>query len=54
MVRAEEVFRTALLHFEEAGIERAKSHVLLSLGELKLKIGDHSSGIAIVKERESI
>lgn len=50
MVRAEEVFRTALLHFEEAGIERAKSHVLLSLGELKLKIGDHSSGIAIVKE----
>ncbi len=50
MARAEEVFRMALSHFEEAGIERAKSHVLVSLAELSLKIGDHAKGIAIVKE----
>jgi tetratricopeptide (TPR) repeat protein len=50
MARAEEVFRAALVHFDEAGIDRAKSHVLLSLGELKLKSGEHEDGTAIVKE----
>jgi tetratricopeptide (TPR) repeat protein len=50
MERAEEVFRTALTHFEEAGTERAKSHVLVSLGELQLTIGKIDEGIAIVKE----
>jgi tetratricopeptide (TPR) repeat protein len=50
MERAEEVFRTALAHFEEAGTERAKSHVLISLGELQLTTGKIDEGIAIVKE----
>jgi tetratricopeptide (TPR) repeat protein len=50
MVRAEEVFRTALAHFEEAVTERAKSHVLLSLGELQLKAGRVEAGIEIVKQ----
>ncbi len=50
MERAEEVFRAALAHFDEAATERAKSHVLLSLGELQLKAGKLEAGIAIVKE----
>jgi len=50
MERAEEAFRTALAHLEEAGTERGKSHVLLSLGELQLRIGRHDGGIQIVKE----
>lgn len=50
MARAEEAFRTALAHFDEAGTERAKSHVLLSLGELQLKTGRHEDGIGTVKQ----
>jgi tetratricopeptide (TPR) repeat protein len=49
MTRAEEAFRTALEHFDEAGTERAKSHVLLSLGELQLKTGRVQDGIDTVK-----
>jgi len=50
IARAEDIFRTALHHFEEAGAERAKSHVLLSLGELQLKAGRYKEGIRIVKK----
>ena len=50
MVRAEEAFRTALAHLDEAGTEGAKSHVLISLGELKLRTGRHDDGIRTVKE----
>lgn len=46
--RAEEVFRSALAHFDEAGTERAKSHVLLSLGELQLNLGRIEDGLAMV------
>jgi len=49
MARAEDTFLTALAHFEEAGTERAKSHVLLSLGELQLRTGRHNDGIQTVK-----
>jgi len=49
-VRAEEVFRSALAHFDKAGTERAKSHVLLSLGELWLSVGRYEDGIAVVKQ----
>lgn len=50
MARAEEAFRAALSHFDEAGTERVKSHVLLSLGELDLRTGRHEEGIRIVKD----
>jgi tetratricopeptide (TPR) repeat protein len=50
MERAEEAFRTALAHLGEAGTERMKSHVLLSLGELYLRNGRPGDGIQIVKE----
>jgi tetratricopeptide (TPR) repeat protein len=50
MARAEESFRTALGHFEDAGTERAKSHVLLSLGELQLRTGRPHDAIETVKE----
>lgn len=48
--RAEDAFHTALAHFEEAGIERAKSHVLLSLAELQLRTGRYGDGIATAKQ----
>ncbi len=48
--RAEEVFRSALAHLEEAGTERAKSHVLLSLGELQLSARRYEEGVAIVHQ----
>lgn len=48
--RAEDAFHTALAHFEEAGIERAKSHVLLSLAELKLRTGRYDDGVATAKK----
>ena len=47
--RAEEAFHTALAHFEEAGVERAKSHVLLSLAELQLRTGRHEDGLITTK-----
>ncbi|MFI4978647.1 MAG: helix-turn-helix domain-containing protein, partial [Solirubrobacterales bacterium] len=50
MERAEEAFRAALAYLGEAGTERMKSHVLLSLGELQLRTGHSAGGIQIVKE----
>ena len=47
--RAEDAFHTALAHFEEAGTERAKSHVLLSLAELQLRTGRYDDGIQTAK-----
>ncbi len=47
--RAGQAFRAALAHLEQAGTERTKSHVLLSLGELQLRIGRHDDGIQAVK-----
>lgn len=48
--RAEDAFRSALAHLDEAGTERAKSHVLLSLGELQLNARRYEQGIAVVHE----
>jgi tetratricopeptide (TPR) repeat protein len=50
MERAEEAFRAALAHLGEAGTERTKSHVLLSLGELYLRNGRPVDGIQMVKD----
>jgi tetratricopeptide (TPR) repeat protein len=50
MERAEEAFRAALVHLGEAGTERTKSHVLLSLGELQMRTGRPADGIQVVKE----
>jgi tetratricopeptide (TPR) repeat protein len=50
MAQAEEAFRTALAHLDEAGTDVAKSHVLLSLGELQLNLGRNDDGIAMVKQ----
>ncbi len=49
MARAEETLLTALRHFEEAGAERAKSHVLLSLAELQLKTSRFEEAVATVR-----
>lgn len=48
--RAAEAFRAALAHLEEGGTERTKSHVLLSLGELHLKMRRYDDGIEAVKK----
>ncbi len=48
MERAEEAFRAALLYL--GSTERMKSHVLLSLGELQLRVGQFAGGIQVVKE----
>jgi tetratricopeptide (TPR) repeat protein len=48
--RAEEALRAALAHLEEAGTDRTRSHVLLSLGELQLRRGRHADGVAVVKK----
>ena len=50
LARAGEAFRAALAHLEEAGTERTKSHVLLSIGELQLKVGRPDDGIQSVKK----
>jgi tetratricopeptide (TPR) repeat protein len=50
MERAEEAFRAALVYLGEAGTERMKSHVLLSLGELELRVGRFADGIQVVKD----
>jgi tetratricopeptide (TPR) repeat protein len=50
MDRAEEAFHSALTRFEDAGTETAKSHVLLSLGELQLRTGQYAAAIATVKD----
>ena len=43
--RAEELFRSALSKLSEAGDERARSHVLISLGEVKLARGEPNEAI---------
>ena len=48
--RAEDTFRAALSHFEQAGTEVAKSNVLLSLAELQLKRGRLDDGIVTAKQ----
>jgi tetratricopeptide (TPR) repeat protein len=48
--RAEEAFRSALGHFAESGKETAKSHVLLSLGELQMKTGRLNESLASIKQ----
>jgi tetratricopeptide (TPR) repeat protein len=50
MERAEEAFRAALAHLRDAGTERTKSHILLSLGELRLKSKRPGDGIPFVNE----
>jgi tetratricopeptide (TPR) repeat protein len=50
MDRAGDAFRAALAHLEEAGSEVAKSHILLSLGELQLRVGKLDDGLQTVKE----
>jgi tetratricopeptide (TPR) repeat protein len=50
MERAQDAFRAALAHLVEAGTERTKSHVLLSLGELHLRVGRFADGIEVVKD----
>ncbi len=50
MGRAEEAFRAALAHIEEAKTEIAKSHVLLSLGELQAKTGRTHDAVGTVRE----
>ena len=50
MERAGNAFRAALEHLDEARSERGKSHVMLSLGELQLRMGNVDDGIKIVKE----
>jgi tetratricopeptide (TPR) repeat protein len=50
MARAQEAFHSALSRFEAAGTEVAKSHILLSLGELQLRTGHHRDGIETVKK----
>jgi tetratricopeptide (TPR) repeat protein/DNA-binding XRE family transcriptional regulator len=39
LLRAEDLFQTALHHYEIAGIDRLRSHTLLSLGELRERQG---------------
>lgn len=48
--RAEEAFHSALNHFDESGTEVAKSHVLLSLGELQMKAGRLDESLATIKQ----
>lgn len=50
MERAEEAFRAALVYLGQAGTERIKSHVLLSIGELQLRVGRFADGIQVVKD----
>jgi tetratricopeptide (TPR) repeat protein len=50
MERAEEAFRAALGQLGEAGTERTKSHILLSLAELQLRTGRAVEGLRVVKE----
>ncbi len=50
MDRAERLFRTALEHYAAAGIERIKSHTLLSLGELRQRQGRLDEALAFVND----
>src|SRR5205814_1768069 len=46
---AEELLRSALDHFAAAGTERAQSHVLLSLGDLRQRQGRHGDALTFVQ-----
>jgi tetratricopeptide (TPR) repeat protein len=50
MDRADQLFRSALGHFAEAGTERAQSHVLLSLGELRQRQGRINEAVHFVQQ----
>jgi tetratricopeptide (TPR) repeat protein len=50
MERAEQLFRAALDHYAEAGIERLRSHALLSLGELRQRQGRFDEALAFVAQ----
>lgn len=50
MERAEEAFNMALSRFDDAGTERTKSHVLLSLGEVQLLTGRYADGIESTRQ----
>ncbi len=47
--RAEQRFESALRHLEEMGVERLRSHVLLSLGELRHKQGRYEAGVELAE-----
>jgi len=51
---ASELLESALAHFEEAGIERLRSHILLSLGELRHRQGQIREAIDIVHQAMSL
>lgn len=48
--RAEELFLSALGHFESSGTEIGRSHVLLSLGELYLSDGRLAEAVPILRD----
>ena len=48
--RAESLFRAALDHFTAAGVERMRSHVMLSLGELRQRQGRLDEALELVLE----
>lgn len=48
--RAEELFQSALSNLSEGGDERARSHVLISLGEVKLASGEPNESISFAAQ----
>ena len=48
--RAEQRFQSALRTYAELGVERVRSHALLSLGELRHRQGRYAEGVEMVEE----
>jgi tetratricopeptide (TPR) repeat protein len=48
--RAESLFRSALSHFAEAGLERTSGHVMLSLSELRQRQGNLDEAFELARE----
>jgi tetratricopeptide (TPR) repeat protein len=48
--RAEQRFQSALRRYAELGMQRVRSHALLSLGELRHRQGRYDEGVATVEE----
>ncbi len=48
--RAEQRFQSALRRYGELGVERVRSHALLSLGELRHRQGRYDEGLELVQE----
>ena len=48
--RAEELFLSALRHFDGSGIEIGRSHVMLSLGEMYLAAGRLGDAVEIIRD----